>query len=87
MRFLLSVLGLDTDMKRVDQLEKRLAESEKKIEKLAGMLNILATFDEEMANDIRTIASHVALLELSMVERRKANVVQKRKSNDDDMIN
>jgi uncharacterized coiled-coil protein SlyX len=86
MRFLLSALGLNAEAKRVDQLEKRLAESEKKIEKLAGMLNILATFGEEMAKDIRTIASHVALLELSMVERRKASVVQKAKS-DDDIIN
>jgi uncharacterized coiled-coil protein SlyX len=86
-RFLRSWLRLDVEMDRIDQLEKRLAESEKKIEKLAGMLNILATFGEEMAKDTLTIASHVALLELSMVERRKTNIVQKTKSDDDDIIN
>lgn len=69
-------------------LRKQLEESENKIEKLTEMVNILATFDERMANDIRTIASHVALIELSMVEKRKANIVSlKRKTKDDDMIN
>ena len=87
MRFLRIALGLDEIVKRVDRLENRLYESEKKIEKLAEMINILATSGEEMAKDMRTIASHVALIELSMVERRKVSVVQKRKTDDDDMIN
>jgi hypothetical protein len=72
----------------VARLRKQVEESEKKIEKLTEMVNILATFDERMAKDIRTIASHVALMELSMVDKRKANIVSlKRKTKDDDMIN
>jgi uncharacterized coiled-coil protein SlyX len=81
------IFGAD-DAKHMEQLEKRLAESEKKIEKLAEMVDILATFDEAIAKDMATIASHVALMELSMVEKRKASVAQpKRKASDDDMIN
>ena len=88
MKFFRSLLGLDNDAKVIAQLEQRLIDSENKIEKLSEMVNILATFDERMAKDIRTIASHVALMELSIVEKRKANIVQlKRKANDDDMIN
>lgn len=72
----------------IARLKQQLEESEKKIEKLTEMVNILATFDERMAKDIRTIASHVALMELSMVDKRKANIVSlKRKTKDDDMIN
>ncbi len=88
MRLILSIFGLQSDQKTIEDLKLRLDESEKKIEKLTEMINILATFDERMAKDIRTVASHVALMELSMVDKRKANVVSlKRKTNDDDMIN
>ena len=88
MKLLRAIFGLQTDEKIVEDLKLRLDESEKKIEKLTEMINILATFDERMAKDIRTVASHVALMEMSMVDKRKANVVSlKRKTNNDDMIN
>jgi hypothetical protein len=88
LKLLRAIFGLQTDEKIVEDLKLRLDESEKKIEKLTEMINILATFDERMAKDIRTVASHVALMEMSMVDKRKANVVSlKRKTNNDDMIN
>ena len=88
MNLIRAIFGRRTDEKTIEDLKLRLDESEKKIEKLTEMINILATFDERMAKDIRTVASHVALMELSMVDKRKANVVSlKRKTSDDDMIN
>lgn len=88
MSFFRIILSHFSSQNEIIQLKNQLEESEKKIEKLTEMVNILATFDERMAKDIRTIASHVALMELSMVDKRKANVVSlKRKTNDDDMIN
>jgi len=88
LNFLRFIFERQSDEKVIDDLRLRLDESEKKIEKLTEMINILATFDEKMAKDIRTVASHVALMELSMVDKRKANVVSlKRKTNNDDMIN
>ncbi len=72
----------------VQDLRKRLEESEKNVEKLLDMVNILAAFDEKLSSDLRIIASHVALMEMSMADNRKRSVVSlKRKSNDDDMIN
>ena len=88
MRFFSNIFSQFTQESEIIRLKKQLEESEKKIEKLTEMVNILATFDERMAKDIRTIASHVALMELSMVDKRKANIVSlKRKTKDDDMIN
>lgn len=72
----------------VAELRKRLEESEIKVEKLLEMVNILATFDEKLAKDLRTVASHVALMEMSMMNKQKQGLVSlKRKSNDDDIIN
>ena len=49
---------------------------------------MLATFDEQMAKDIRRVASHVALMEISMSDSRKSKSdFPKKKSNDDDLIN
>ena len=88
MRFFRNIFSNFTQEGEIIRLKQQLEESEKKIEKLTEMVNILATFDERMAKDIRTIASHVALMELSMVDKRKANIVSlKRKTKDDDMIN
>lgn len=72
----------------IAELKKRLEESETKVEKILEMVNILATFDERLAKDVRTIVSHVALMETSMMNKRKLGLVSlKRKSNDDDTIN
>jgi hypothetical protein len=88
LRFFRNIFSHFTQESEIIRLKQQLEESEKKIEKLTEMVNILATFDERMAKDIRTIASHVALMELSMVDKRKANIVSlKRKTKDDDMIN
>jgi hypothetical protein len=86
--FLRFLLSDSNDKNEISDLKKRLDESEKNVEKLLEMVNILATFDEKLAKDLRTVASHVALMEMSMVDKKKQNmVVMKRKSNDDDMIN
>lgn len=88
MRFLRSILGFNNDQKEIENLRSRLAENDKKIEKLIEMFNMLATFDEQMANDIRRVASHVALMEISMSDKRKSKTdFFKKKSNDDDLIN
>ena len=88
MRFLRSILGFNDEQKQIEELRARLTENDKKIEKLIEMFNILATFDEQMANDIRRVASHVALMEISMADRKKSVPdFLKKKSNDDDMIN
>ena len=88
MKFLRSILGLNSDQKEIEDLRSRLSENDKKIEKLIEMFNMLATFDEQMAKDIRRGASHVALMEISMSDRRKSKSdFLKKKSNDDDLIN
>ena len=89
LRFLRVIFGDDDQSSNeIAELRRRVEENDIKIEKLLELINILAGSDERMAKDIKNIASHVALMELSMVDKRKANVVSlKRKTNDDDMIN
>lgn len=89
MKLLRSLLGIDYNYRNeIISLRNRLEENEKKVEKLLDMVNILAAFDEKLASDMRTVASHVALMELSIMNKQKQNMVSlKRKSNDDDTIN
>lgn len=89
MNLLRHLLGLDRNYDdEIKVLRARLEESEKNVEKLLEMVNILATFDEKLAKDVRTVASHIALMEISIMNRQKqSTVVLKRKSNDDDIIN
>ncbi len=88
MKFLRHLLGVDDGRKDINELRLRLEEAENKVEKLLKMINMLAKFDESMANDIRTVASHVALMELSMINKKKQAVPSlKRPSNDDDLVN
>jgi hypothetical protein len=84
-----NLLGLNSsDESEMKDLRRRLDESEQKIEKLLEMINILATFDERLAKDVRTVASHVALMEMSIMNKQKQGAVTlRRKSNDDDIIN
>jgi hypothetical protein len=84
-----NLLGFkDGEGTEIAELRKRLNESEQKIEKLLEMVNILATFDERLAKDVRTVASHVALMEMSIMNKQKqSHVSLRRKSNDDDTIN
>jgi hypothetical protein len=82
------MFGFNDRSDEIAELRERLEINEQKLEKLLEMVNILATFDERMARDLRSVASHVALMEMSMVDKNKGRQVSfKRKSNDDDMIN
>ncbi len=89
MNIIRNLLGLNSsDESEMKDLRRRLDESEQKIEKLLEMINILATFDERLAKDVRTVASHVALMEMSIMNKQKQGAVTlRRKSNDDDIIN
>ena len=76
------------EREEISDLRRRLAENEEKVEELIKLVNILATFDKRMAQDIRSVASHVALMELSMLDKKKSEKVAiRRRSNDDDLIN
>lgn len=89
LNFIRRLLGLDSlELNGSVELRQRLDENEQKVEDLIEMVNILAGSDERMSKDIKNIASHVVLMELSMVDARKGGqVTLKRKSKDDDMIN
>lgn len=89
MNFIFDIFfGKKKEEAEVADLRRRLAENEEKVEELIKLVNILATFDKRIAQDIRSVASHVALMELSMLDKKKnERVAVKRKSNDDDLIN
>lgn len=89
MRIFRSLFEFDRDDKNeIESLRSRLDESEKNVEKLLEMVNILAAFDEKLAKDVRTVASHIALMELAIMNKQKQSMVTlRRKSNDDDTIN
>ena len=88
MNFFRSLFGKNDERKEIEELRLRLEETDNKVEKLLKMINMLAKFDESMANDIRTVASHVALMEISMINKKKQSVPSlKRASNDDDLVN
>ncbi len=89
MNILRSIFSFDRDYQdEIRSLRARLDESEKNVEKLLEMVNILAAFDEKLAKDVRTVASHIALMELAIMNKQKQGVVTlRRKSNDDDTIN
>lgn len=70
--------------KEIQDLRVQLKENDKKIEQLAEVINILGKFSEQMARDIRVVASHIALLEISQKNSRKTFTVKK---SDDDLIN
>jgi hypothetical protein len=78
---ILKALGADDE---IEKLRAELAENDKKLEQLSEVINILGKFSEQMAKDIRTVASHVALLEISHQNSRKTFAVKK---SDDDLIN
>lgn len=89
MNFIFDIFfGKKKEEAEIADLRRRLAENEEKVEELIKLVNILATFDKRIAQDIRSVASHVALMELSMLDKKKSErVAVKRKSNDDDLIN
>ena len=73
-----------TQEMEIQELRARLEENDKKLEQLSEVINILGKFSEQMARDIRTVASHIALLEISQKNSRKTFTVKK---SDDDLIN
>ena len=89
MNFIFDIFfGKKKEEAEIADLRRRLAENEEKVEELIKLVNILATFDKRIAQDIRSVASHVALMELSMLDKKKnERIAIKRKSNDDDLIN
>ena len=89
MNFIFDIFfGKKKEEAEIADLRRRLAENEEKVEELLKLVNILATFDKRIAQDIRSVASHVALMELSMLDKKKnERIAIKRKSNDDDLIN
>ena len=70
--------------KEIQELRAHLEENDKKLEQLAEVINILGKFSEQMARDIRVVASHIALLEISQKNSRKTFTVKK---SDDDLVN
>ena len=89
MNFIFDIFfGKKKEEAEIADLRRRLVENEEKVEELIKLVNILATFDKRIAQDIRSVASHVALMELSMLDKKKnERIAIKRKSNDDDLIN
>jgi len=78
------MIGFLQQEKDLQELRARLEENDKKLEQLAEVINILGKFSEQMARDIRTVASHITLLEISQKNSRKTFTVKK---SDDDLIN
>jgi hypothetical protein len=70
--------------REIHELRIKLEENDKKLEQLSEVINILGKFSEQMAKDIRTVASHIALLEIAQKNSRKTFIVKK---SDDDLIN
>jgi hypothetical protein len=70
--------------REIHELRAKLEENDKKLEQLSEVINILGKFSEQMAKDIRTVASHIALLEIAQKNSRKTIIVKK---SDDDLIN
>jgi tetrahydromethanopterin S-methyltransferase subunit G len=78
------MMSFITQEMEIQELRARLEENDKKLEQLSEVINILGKFSEQMARDIRTVASHIALLEISQKNSRKTFTVKK---SDDDLIN
>ena len=84
MKFIARMMSFITQEMEIQELRARLEENDKKLEQLSEVINILGKFSEQMARDIRTVASHIALLEISQKNSRKTFTVKKP---DDDLIN
>lgn len=84
MNLFLKMINFFQQEKEIQDLRVQLKENDKKIEQLAEVINILGKFSEQMARDIRVVASHIALLEISQKNSRKTFTVKK---SDDDLIN
>jgi hypothetical protein len=84
LKFIARMMSFITQEMEIQELRARLEENDKKLEQLSEVINILGKFSEQMARDIRAVASHIALLEISQKNSRKTFTVKK---SDDDLIN
>lgn len=71
----------------IEVLQMRLKESEKRIEKLTDMTDNLIKLGDTMARDIMTLASHTALIAMTMSEGQDSGKVFLKKPSDDNLIN
>ena len=76
MKFIARMMSFITQEMEIQELRARLEENDKKLEQLSEVINILGKFSEQMARDIRTVASHIALLEISQKNSRKTFTVK-----------
>jgi uncharacterized protein (DUF342 family) len=85
---ILRALFIDvTAREEIQNLQKQLKESEKRIEKLTSMTDNLIKLGDSMARDIMTLASHTALIEMTMSESQDCGKVFLKKPSDDNLIN
>jgi len=74
--------------REIEELQRKLMECEYKIDKMLDVIDNLVKFDERFSEELTIVASHLALIEMSMTRGRKTQGVrQKRESNDDDLVN
>lgn len=71
----------------IEALQMRLKESEKRIEKLTDMTDNLIKLGDSMARDIITLASHTALIEMTMSEGQDRGKGFLKNPSDDNLIN
>ena len=71
----------------IEVLQIRLKESEKRIEKLTDMTDNLIKLGDTMARDIMTLASHTALIAMTMSEGQDSGKAFLKKPSDDNLIN
>lgn len=71
----------------IEVLQIRLKESEKRIEKLTDMTDNLIKLGDAMARDIMTLASHTALIAMTMSEGQDSGKAFLKNPSDDNLIN
>ena len=71
----------------IEVLQIRLKESEKRIEKLTDMTDNLIKLGDAMARDIMTLASHTALIAMTMSENQDSGKAFLKNPSDDNLIN
>ncbi len=76
-----------TAREEIENLQKRLKESEEKFEKLTKMMDNLIKLGDAMAVDIMTLASHTALIAMTMSEGQDCGKAFLKKPSDDNLIN
>ena len=76
-----------TAREEIENLQKQLKESKEIIEKLTKMTDNLIKLGDAMARDIMTLASHTALIAMTMSEGQDRGKVFLKNPSDDNLIN